>query len=164
VIARRLTSLCVGLSAALLAFSGAAAAQSVTLKVTGKPVRFSVPTVTDFDNGFIDAQGALTYTVQGKGGNKDFTPHTTIVSIRTDSPTLNGTVPVTTLAWRRGDLGTWNPLSTTNATVESRPFVRKTTNDPWSNMIFFRLGLSYADDTPGTYSVNLVFTLTATTP
>jgi hypothetical protein len=162
--ATRLASRLPGFAALMLVLPAAATAQSARLRVTGGPVRFAAPTVSDFETGYIDAPSALTYTVRGRGAARDRTARTTIISIRASSPTIHGTVPVSTLQWRRGDLSAWNPLSTVDANVESRPFVRNTTNDPWSNTIYFRLDLSYGADTPGVYSVNLIITLTATTP
>jgi hypothetical protein len=162
VTARFLRSLRAG--AFLVAAPVAATGQQARLTITGGPVAFAVPTVTDFDNGFIQAPSAVTYTVQSVGGGNKNTNHTTTVSIRATGSTLNGTVPIGTLEWRRSDLSTWNPVTTSNVTIESRPFRRATLNDPWSNSMVFRLALSYTTDTPGTYSASLVITLTATTP
>lgn len=152
----------VALVLGLLAVPAAVRAQ-VTLTVTGGPVSFPAPAVADFDNGYIDATGSVTYQVSGTGFNF-FQSHTTIISVRSTGATLNGTVPVSTLTWRRADLTAWNPMTTTNTQIESRTFQRFFTNDPWSNSVFFRLNLSYAGDPPGTYSTSLVITVTVTTP
>jgi hypothetical protein len=147
-----------------LAVPVSALGQRAQLSVTGGPVAFAAPTATDFDNGYIQAPSAVTYSVQSVGGGSKKTNHTTTVSIRATGTTLNGTVPISTLQWSRSDLSTWNPVTTSDVIVESRPFRRATLNDPWSNSMIFRLVLSYATDTPGTYSASLIITLTATTP
>jgi len=102
------------------------------------------------------------FTLDVTGGTK--TNRTTIVAIRSASASLGGGKPLSDLQWRRADLGTWNTMTTTNVTIESRTVKINTTNDPWSNTVFFRILLSWATDPPATYSANLVFTLTVTTP
>jgi hypothetical protein len=133
------------------------------LSVTGGPVAFAAPTTADFDAGFIDAGSALTYQVS-LSGFYFLQNHTSTVSIRASGSTLNGTTPIGTLTWRRGDLTTWNSLATSDVTVESRSYSRFTAQTPWSNQLFFRLNLSYSGDPPGTYSATVVITLTETTP
>jgi hypothetical protein len=147
---------------ALSLFPALLAAQG-NLSVSGGPVAFAAPTTTDFDNGYIDAGSALSYQVS-LSGFYFLQNHTSTVSIRASGATLNGSTPISTLTWRRGDLTTWNGLTTSNATVESQTYTRFTTQTPWSNQIYFRLNLSYAGDPPGTYSASLVITLTVTTP
>lgn len=133
------------------------------LRITGAPVSFPAPTVTDYNNGFLPAGGTLTYTVSGTGGGNGIS-HTSTVSVRATTGTLGGTKAITDLQWRRADLSTWNPMTTTAAQIEQRLIVRRGANDPWSNQIFLRMLLSYANDGPGTHSATLVFTLTITTP
>lgn len=133
------------------------------LTITGGPVSFPAPTVTDYNNGYLSAGGALTYTVAGTGGGRGIS-HTSTVSVRATTGTLGGTKSITDLQWRRADLPTWNPMTTTSAQIEQRVIVRRGSNDPWSNQIFLRMLLSYANDGPGAHSGTLVFTLTITTP
>ena len=135
----------------------------VRVRVTGGPVSFPAPTVTDYNNGFLSASGTLTYTVSGTGGGNGIS-HTSTVSVQATTGTLGGTKSITDLQWRRADLSTWNPMTTTGAQIEQRVLVRRGSNDPWSNQIFLRMLLSYANDGPGTHSAKLVFTLTITTP
>ena len=134
-----------------------------TITITGANVTFSAPTAADFNNGYLPASGALTYTVKSAAGGNGIS-HTSSVSVRSTAATLGGTKPISDLQWRRSDLATWNSMTTTAAFVEQRTIVRKGTNDPWSNQIFFQMLLSFANDAPGTHSGTLVFVLTITTP
>ena len=77
---------------------------------------------------------------------------------------MGGTKPIGDLQWRRGDLATWNSLTTTNSTVESKTMLRNLTNDPYSNTIFFRALLSWSGDGPATYTPTIIVTATLTTP
>ena len=135
--------------------------ESMTLSAT--TVSFPTPTITDFDNGFLTASTTVTYTVATSGGPKGAS-HTATVSIKSSSANLGGTKALSDLQWSRADLGTWNSMTTTNATVEQRTIVRGGANDPWSNSVNFQMLLSYANDAPGAHSAALVFTLTITTP
>lgn len=151
------------LAVALLVPAALVAQGKERLTITGAPVSFSAPTVTDYNNGYLPAGGALTYTVAGTGGGRGIS-HTSTVSVRATTGTLGGTKVITDLQWRRADLSTWNPMTTTAAQIEQRLIVRRGSNDPWSNQVFLRMLLSYANDGPGTHSATLVFTLTVTTP
>lgn len=135
--------------------------ESMTLSAT--TVTFPTPTVTDFDNGFLTASTSVTYTVATSGGPPG-TSHTATISVKSSSANLGGGKAIGDLQWSRADLGTWNSMTTTNATVEQRTLVRRGLNDPWSNTVNFQMLLSYANDAPGTHSATLVFTLTITTP
>ena len=150
------------LAALLLALPPYVGAQ-VRLTLSGAPLVFPAPAVTDYDAGFVAAPTGVGFTVDVLSGNRR-TSRTTIVSLRSSSASLGGGKPVSDLQWRRADLATWNAMTTTDATVESRQVVRNTLNDPWSNTVFFRVLLSWTGDPPGTYSAGLVFTLTVTTP
>lgn len=134
-----------------------------TITITGGNVTFSAPTAANFNNGYLPASGALTYTVSSAAGGNGIS-HTSTVSVRSTAATLGGTKPISDLQWRRSDLSTWNSMTTTAAFVEQRTIVRRGTNDPWSNQIFFQMLLSFANDAPGAHSGTLVFTLTITTP
>lgn len=134
-----------------------------TITITGGNVTFAAPTAADFNNGYLPASGALTYTVKSAAGGTGIS-HTSTVSVRSTAATLGGTKPISDLQWRRSDLSTWNSMTTTAAFVEQRTIVRRGTNDPWSNQIFFQMLLSFANDAPGAHSGTLVFVLTITTP
>lgn len=136
---------------------------SESLSLSATTVTFPTPTVTDFDNGFLPSSTTLTYTVATSGGPKGAS-HTATVSIKSTSANLGGGKALGDLQWSRADLGTWNSMTTTNATVEQRTIVRSGANDPWSNSINFQMLLAYANDAPGAHTASLVVTLTITTP
>lgn len=147
-------------SAAL--FAGSVRAQgSVVLTVTGGPVNLPAPAVADYTAGFVLDGTPLQYNVNISGGPPS-TLHTTIVTIRSSSATF-GSMALSDLQWRRSDLAAWNSLTTTDVTVESRQISRNVGNS-WTNSLFFRTLLSWTGSPPGTYTANLVVTLTVTTP
>jgi len=156
--ARRLL-LAAALAAAL---GGRAASAQVQLTVGGGPVNFSAPTVTDYTNGFVLDATPLSYTVNIQADLN--TQRTSIIEISSTSANLGGGKALSDLQWRRSDLGTWNALTTSPATVESRPIRNGTLNDPWSNSVVFRLLLSWTADGPATHTANITVTLTVTTP
>lgn len=154
-----------GLMAALAAgFSHGVQAQvRLTLSGAGTPNVFPAPTLTDFNAGVITNATGIGFTVNVTGGSI-LIPRTSIVDIRASSATLGGGKALSDLQWRRSDLATWNPMTTTNATIEWRTVMRNGINDPWNNTVFFRMLLNWATDAPATYTTGLVFTLTITTP
>lgn len=148
----------------MLLVPGALAAQGTeTMALSATTISFPAPTITNFDNGFVAASSSITYTVSTSGGPAGLS-HTATVSIKSSSANLGGGKAVSDLQWSRADLGTWNSMTITNATVEQRTLVRRGLNDPWSNTVNFRMLLSYANDAPGAHSATLVFTFTITTP
>jgi hypothetical protein len=140
-----------------------AAAQGVSLTLSSAPNVFPAPTVTDFNNGFVLSPTGIGFTVDVLSGSTARN-RTSIVSIRASSATLGSGKPVSDLQWRRSDLATWNSMTTSNVTIESRTIRRNNTNDPWSNTVFFRILLSWTATGPATYSTGMVITLTITTP
>lgn len=151
----------VAITAAALAVPRGTAAQ-VTLTLSGTPNVFPAPAAADYNAGFVLDPTGILFTVDVVGGAAAL--RTTIVSIRSSSASLGGGKALSDLQWRRADLATWNPMTTTNATIQSRQVRRNILNDPWSNTVFFRILLGWTTDPPGTYSAGLVFTLTVTTP
>lgn len=149
-------------AAAALAVPRAARAQ-VTLTLTGAPNVFPAAAAADYNTGFVVNPAGILFTVDVTGGSPA-TQRTTIVSIRSSSASLGGGKPLGDLQWRRADLAVWTPMTTVNATIESRQVRRNALNDPWSNTVFLRILLNWTADPPGTYSAGLVFTLTVTTP
>jgi hypothetical protein len=138
-------------------------AQKTTLTVSGYPIAFPAPTATDFTNGFITSTSALLFTVDATTGSP--AQRTTTVSIRCSAPCPT-TGTKTGLLWRRSDLGTWITLSTTDADVETRVVFKGSTNDPWSNSIYFQFALDWLADAPSatTNSYDIIMTLTVTIP
>jgi len=135
----------------------------VSLTLTQTPSVFPAPVLADFNAGVIAEPTGILFTVAVTGGPANVF-RTTTVAIRASSATLGGGKLLSDLEWRRADLGTWNPMTTTDAAIESRQQKKNGTNDPWSNTVFLRMQLTWATDAPGTYTTGLVFTLTVTTP
>lgn len=137
------------------------------LTLSAVTIAFPAITETDFDNGSVDATNSITATVDATkaSGPQAGVLRTSILSIRATAANLGGAKPISDLEWRRSDLATWNGLSTTDVTIESRQ-IRFTPalNNPWSRAVFFRTLLNWATDAPGTYNATVVFTLTITTP
>src|SRR4051812_9916026 len=101
-----------------------ARALQATLTVTNAPATLSVPIAADYNAGFVAGLIGISFTVDiTAGGNNN---RTTIVSIRSSSPTMGGTKAVGDLQWRRADLGTWNSLTTSNVVVQSRTPYKRT--------------------------------------
>jgi hypothetical protein len=148
--------------AAVAGFPHAVRAQ-VSLTLAQTPNVFPAPAVADYNAGLIANPTGIVYTVDVTGGSAT-TTRTSIVSIRSSSASLGGGKVLSDLQWRRADLATWNAMTTSNVTVETRQVRRNNLNDPWSNTLFLRMLLSWTTDAPATYSAGLVFTLTITTP
>ena len=140
-----------------------AAAQRYMMNVTaGNPVAFTAPTEADFDAGFKLATATLAFNVDSKNGAAVL--RNTTVSIRATGGVMGGSKPIGDLQWRRVDLGTWNPLTTSDVVVESRGVIRNGLNDPWNNAVEFRAILDWATTPPATYAPGLVLTLTVSPP
>lgn len=152
----------------LLALPASVAAQAVKNRLTLSSITIGFPAVTeaDYDAGFVAASNSITFTFDASkaGGPASGVQRTSIISVKATAATMGGTKSVGDLQWRRSDLGTWNSLSTTDATIESRQFVFNGLNDPWTNTVFFRTLLNWTTDTPAAHSATLTFTLTVTTP
>ncbi|MGQ0813264.1 MAG: hypothetical protein ACT4O1_02230 [Gemmatimonadota bacterium] len=144
-------------------------AQRTRLSVSGFPVNFPAPTGADFAAGFITGATGITFTVDAQTGTTR--QRTATVAIRCGAPCpTTGTKPLNELRWRRADLGTWNPLTTTDAVVETRLMFRNqplpASNDPWSNTLFFQFALGWLADPPDAVanSYNIIMTLSVTVP
>lgn len=156
-----ITGATISLSLALLASPLAAQNPATTLTLTGGTITFPAPTAADYVNGFVNSTTGVLFTVNATAGNQT---HTTTVMIRSTSATLGNGKLLSDLQWRRSDLATWNTITLADATVEARTVRRNTTNDPWSNTIFFRMLLSWTDDPPATSTANYRITLSQTVP
>lgn len=118
------------------------------LFITGFPFTVAGTTPADFDAGSITL-GTITFQVDATANNPNFSPRATTVSVRCFAPCPStGTLAATGLQWRRGDLGTWNALTTAFSLVELRNVVFGGANDPWSNTIQFRRTLAWATTPP----------------
>jgi hypothetical protein len=157
------------LLAAVLLQPGDTYAQRTRMTVSGFPINFPTPSGADFDAGFIESATGITFTIDAQTGSN--TQRTTTVMIRCGAPCpTTGTKSLSELSWRRADLGTWNPLTTTNDVVESRLVFRNqplpASNDPWSNTLYFQFALSWLGDPPSATpnSYNIIMTLIVTVP
>ena len=153
---------CWAVGTAILGLAGGLPAQ-VSITLTGAPNVFPAPALADFNAGVIVEPTGILFTINQTGGPANVF-HTTIVAIRASSANLGGGKVLSDLEWRRSDLVAWNPMTTTDATIESRSVKKNGINDPWSNTVFLRMQLHWATDAPATYTTGLVFTLTVTTP
>ena len=137
----------------------------IDFTLTGGPLLFPAPTATDFATGFAPHPTGLTFQVDVANSVHPSTILQTTVSVRGTSPTLGGNgKPLGDLEWSLGGTGPWAPLTLTDATIESRTVRRNRMNDPWGNVIQFRMRLAWASDVPATYTSGIVVTLTVTGP
>jgi hypothetical protein len=147
--------------AAVAGLAGGLSAQ-VSLTLTQTPSVFPSPVLADFNAGSIAEPTGIAFTVNLTGPANIL--RTTTVSIRASSASLGGGKVLSDLEWRRADLVPWNPMTTADVAIQSRPMQKNVLNDTWSNTVFLRMKLTWATDAPGTYTTGLVFTLTVTTP
>lgn len=136
------------------------------LNLSSTTVTFPAVVEADYNVGWVAATNSITATFDASkaGGGGGGTQRTSIIAVSSTSATMGATKPIGDLQWRRSDLATWNSLTTTPVTVDSKQFVFNGLNDPWTTTVFFRTLLSWATDAPGTYPATIVFTLTITTP
>ena len=136
------------------------------LTLTGGPLMFASPTAADFVAGFAVHPAGLSFQVDIANNAHPNTVFQTTVTVRATSPTLgtNGK-PIGDLQWSLGGTtGPWTALSLADVAVETRAVRRNRLNDPWLNVLHFRMLLDWATDGPGTYGTNIVVTLTVTGP
>ena len=129
---------------ALVPATARAQAVRTDLTVTGFPITLAAPTGSDYLSGSI-VSSPVTFTVDATNGPA-MTSRTAAVSIRCSLPCpTSGTKTLASLQWRRGDLGTWNQITTSDVLVEQRSMVINLSNDPWANTILFRLTMKGKD-------------------
>ena len=138
-------------------------AQWTFLTIDGFPVNITT-TGADFVAGHHDAATPTSFVVDAWLGTTALREAT--VSLRCGSPCpSSGTKSISSIQWRRADLGTWNTLTTSNVVVEQRNMARGGVNDPWGNDIYWRFTLNWLADAPGVTGVyNIIFTLTLAAP
>lgn len=141
-------ALMLGSTVCLPADAHAQGGRRTFLYITGFPFTVTGTTPADFDAGSVTL-GTITFQVDATANTPAFSPRATTVSVRCFAPCPStGTLAATGLQWRRGDLGTWNPLTTAFSLVELRNLVPDGVNDPWSNTIQFRRTLAWATTPP----------------
>jgi hypothetical protein len=117
------------------------------------------PTATDFDNGFSDAGTLVNATVKS---NKAWT-----LSIKGGAATWTGTggasatKAVGDLHWSTSGPGAGTALTTSNATLASGASGTTGGASGQSFAIDYRILWSYSSDTPGTYTIPVIFTAAA---
>ena len=157
--AAALAALALGALGALSAGAGIARAQNTDLTVTGAPLSFPAPTAADFNAGYLLYPSPVTIQVNAVTGSARIDRVAT-VSVRATSATMGNGKSVADLEWSYGSpVGPWQAMSTLAATVDSKAMQKNRVNDPWSGQIYFRLRLSWATDTPATYTAGLEFLL-----
>lgn len=131
-------------------------AQHMTLTVSNGPVTFPTPTATDFDAGYVYATNTLTVAVSISTGKPSNTYGAT-VSFQATPTNLGGTKALSDLEWQLNG-GAW---TATTVTPNSLPQHTVSRNSPSSDVLAFRMKLSYTNDVPGSYGTSLTFTLTS---
>jgi hypothetical protein len=157
-------ALAVGAFALATAPAGAQGGRRTFLYITGLPLTVTSTTAAEFEAGAVQI-GTMTFTVDLTANRPRFSPRSTTVEVRCAVCPASGTSDPAGLQWRRGDLGTWNPLTTTFAFVEQRLAFWRGANDPWSNTISFRYVLDWATSAPAVATqFQLEFQLTVAAP
>ena len=142
------------------------------LAVTNTAVGFNAPTATEYNAGFI-AQNTGASVVSHRGNVRHD------VRIWTDQATMTGSAgtfasdpvrankPAGDLLWSSDGFTSSHPLTMSAtaaaATGTDQVLVNQSARGVFdnSNTINFRMNLSYANDTPGTYSINFFYTAIA---
>jgi len=127
------------------------------LTINDTSTAVTAPVEADFDNGYQDVASAVTATVKS---NRPYT-----LKIKGGAATWTGSggaranKPVGDLLW-----GTVSPaataLSTTDANIGSPSTTGNNGSSPAAT-VNYRILWGYTDDTPGTYTIPVVFTLTS---
>lgn len=139
----------VGLGLVLAALIPATAdGQRTRMTLTGLPLTVTTTSANDFDAGSVSL-GTVSFSVDATNNNPVFSPRATTVQVQCVVACPNsGTLGVTSLQWRRDDLGTWNTLTTAYATIETRNVTFNGANDPWSNSVHWRYLLTWTGNPP----------------
>lgn len=129
-----------------------------TLTVSGAPLSFGNPTAADLTAGLLEAASPVSFQVDVDSAG---VPVTTTVSIRAVGGDIGGMKSVADLQWRRGDLGTWQSLTESDAIIETRSYSGNQA-ETWGNTIHFRVVLRWVGDSPSAYQATFVVSLSRT--
>lgn len=124
----------------------------LSLDVNDTSTAVTAPTATDFDNGYQDVASAVIATVKSNTGYT--------LNIQGGSATWaggSGTKVVADLLWGNTGPPAGTVMTTSPAVVSTS--ATGTASD--AQTIDYRINWSYLTDTPGTYSMPVIFTLTA---
>jgi hypothetical protein len=143
------------------------------MDVTNTAVTFAVPAGADYDNGYI-AQNSGASVISHRGNVRHDVRIWTDVANMTGSggafasDPVSSTKPVTDLLWSTDNFASVSHPLTQAATAAAatgadQVIVSQAARGTYDNAetINFRMSLSYANDTPGTYSVNFFYTAIA---
>lgn len=151
----------IALLATLAPFAGAQTPKT-SLTLSGFTGAMGTAAVTDFDNGIMPSASAIAYTISISNPAAN-TARSATVSIRASGASLGGTKPLADLEWRRNDLATWNAMTISDATVESQSGLSGN-GAGYSNSIWLRVKLNWANDPAATYATTITITLSVTSP
>lgn len=132
------------------------------LTLSGFPLNVSTTTTADFDAGAVSlgTTGINVDLTTNAGGG--FATRVTTVNVQCGLPCPAG---VTSLQWRRNDLGVWNTLTTAYVLVEARTATYNGVNDPWSNSILWRYVVGWTTNPPAATEQYLIrFELVVSAP
>jgi hypothetical protein len=141
---------------------------TTNLTISSSSVTFPALSASDYDAGYVQNSGALTYTMKANSGT--VLQRTATLAIRATSANLGGTVaPMNTsldsLEWKRADQGSWTRITTVYTTVQSCALFRGGNPEQCVNTLNFRLRIGWLDPQQGeTWSAPLQFQMTVTLP
>jgi hypothetical protein len=151
-----------GMLAVALVAAPCAAQITTRLTLSGFNGNIGNTVESEIAQGFADGGNDIVFRVAITGGDNQ---RATSVFIRANAATFTGgagTKPASDGLWRRNDLATWVPLTTTDALIESQTI--QTYGTSWSNSIWLRCNVSWLTDPPANYSLGLTFTLVVAAP
>lgn len=123
---------------------------------------FASPTSADYKSGHVEATSPMSFQIVTTSEAQG--PHQTTLDIRSSSSTLGSGKSVADLEWRRGDLSTWNALTTVDHIVQTFVGTHSPTGHTYSNTIYFRILLHWTGTVPATYAGHIVLTVTHNKP
>lgn len=138
--------------------AGPLAAQNTRLTIGGNNGNFGNSSVANFDDGYDQAGSNMTFTVRSTSGTES---RRTRVYISATAGSI-GSKPISDVVWRRNDLATWVPLSTTPTLVEER--VIGGSGSQWSNGVRLRILYPWDLTPPEALAGTVVFTLEVVAP
>ena len=119
------------------------------LTVSPATVDFGVPTLADFQTGYMDSPVAVTVTINRVQAGNSFD-----LCIAGASALMGGAKVIGDLQWRRSDLATFNSLTTTFASVDA---LLNPVPATLTFTIYFRMLLPWATTGPGSYSAPILY-------
>ena len=142
------------------------------LNVTNTAVGFAAPTATEYNAGFIAQNSGASVVSHGGNVRHDVRIWTDAANMTGSAGTVasdpvNASKPASDLLWSTDGFTSSHPLTTSAtaaaATGADQILVNQAARGAYNNdkTVNFRMNLSYANDTPGTYSINFFYTAIA---